>query len=93
MASWVKEKKAEWSGNTFHNLGYPSCKDYINGLEQWCLEEDEKAEEKAPEDWVIRNRREIRDAFKKQQSDERKIFPTPESLGLNPPAGRPTKTE
>ncbi|KAI4868032.1 FAD/NAD(P)-binding domain-containing protein [Hypoxylon rubiginosum] len=96
MASWVKEKKATWNKkrkrgetgeNTFHNLEYPRCKDYIDGLERWCVEKDEEAEEKAPEDWVMLNRREIRAAFKKQESDE-KTFPTPESLGLSPAASQ-----
>ncbi|KAI0829576.1 FAD/NAD(P)-binding domain-containing protein [Hypoxylon sp. FL0890] len=58
MKAWVEEENTKWNkrrqrGETdeksFHTLGYPNCKEYIDRLEQWCLDEDEHAVERAPE--------------------------------------------
>lgn len=89
-----KRKRDETDRNKIHNLGYPGVRNYIDNLELWCLEEDEMAGEDAPEgneafqwtdrmDWVLRNRREIRNAFRKRETSG-ETFSTPESLGFFP---------
>ncbi|KAI0592862.1 FAD/NAD(P)-binding domain-containing protein [Biscogniauxia sp. FL1348] len=77
---------------TFHNLIESKSKDYIERLGRWCTEADEEVPSTASNrnppfiwtkrlDWVMDNRRSIRDAFLEKGLDRHQFY-TPESLGV-----------
>ncbi|KAI1373313.1 hypothetical protein F4677DRAFT_448644 [Hypoxylon crocopeplum] len=103
MKEWVETEKnkkgekrhGELGGKISHFLKYPAYMKYIKRLEQWCLDSDEAATDKASEgnepfkwtsrlSWVARNSRNIQMALRKQESDGQSLT-TLESLGLSPP--------
>ncbi|KAI1079241.1 FAD/NAD(P)-binding domain-containing protein [Whalleya microplaca] len=93
MAGWINDEKARHKERTYHGLPYPKCKEYIVRLEEWYLEVDEVALDKAPEgnkpfrwtdrlDWMMKSNAAIRRAFAAKKRLERQSFTTPESLGF-----------
>ncbi|KAH9883263.1 hypothetical protein F4778DRAFT_788761 [Xylariomycetidae sp. FL2044] len=95
LERWM-ERRRDKSGveneQTFHNLPYPQCKEYIERLAGYCAEADETSSAKVPDgnppfewtrriDFVMRQRGKIRAAFF-SKGVNRHRFPFPESLDI-----------
>ncbi|KAI1631511.1 hypothetical protein F4809DRAFT_646322 [Biscogniauxia mediterranea] len=94
-ALWNERREADpnvENERAFHSLIESKSKEYIERLGRWCAEADEKfpntVSNRNPPfiwtkrlDWVMNNRRSIRDAFLEKDLNRQQFY-TPESLGV-----------